>query len=200
MVSRLNPVDIGLSFEDMSYQLGDEIRGDLELVARRDIVIRKARIDLVCKVTFTELGRLVPETRGMGRTSHYRPVPSQEPVEVSETRTFRGEPFMPGRRLRSGSKVTERVVVSVPAELPEEAGGTRNRSKANLDWTLTATLDVSGGRDVTASAPIRIGYFSSTESLSAAELERRREVARRAAQESWDQSRRDGRDPESDSQ
>ena len=199
MVSRLNPIDIRLTVADGPYQLGDDVRVDLELVPRRDIVIREARIDLVCRMTFTEFGRLVPEARGMGRTAHYRPVPSQKPIEASETQVFQGEPFLVGRRLRSESKTTGRVIISVPAELPEETGGTRNRTKAKLDWTLIANLDVSGGRDVTVSAPIRIGYFSSAEAMSPEALERRREEARKAAQDSWDQSKSDGRDTDLDS-
>ena len=79
---------------------------------------------------------------------------------------------------------------------PEEAGGTNSRTAAKLDWTLVVNVNVSGARDVTASAPIRIGYFSSAEAMSAGELERRRDEARRAAQESWDQSQRGGGDKE----
>ena len=204
MVSRLNPIDIAVKFPDRSYKLGDEVSVDLEIAPRREVLIREARIDLVCTMTFSEIGRPVP-TRTHGPsvvpnvTSGFRTAPSEEPVEVKETDIYRGEPFLIGRRLRSISKITERVVVNVPAELPEEAGGTSSRTAAKLDWTLIVNVNVSGARDVTASAPIRIGYFSSAESLSPAELERRREEAREAAQESWDQSQRDSRATNTDS-
>jgi len=202
MVSRLNPLDITIDFADKVYRLGEEIPVDLELVPRRDTVIREARIDLVCTMSFSEIGRPVPTRRYSPSvvpnvSSGYRTAPSEEPVEVKETDVYRGEPFLIGRRLRSISKFTERVVVNVPAELPEEAGGTSSRTAAKLDWTLIVNVNVSGARDVTASVPIRIGYFSSTESMSEAELARRREEARRAAQESWDQSQRGRRDTES---
>ena len=192
-----------MSFEDRSYQLGDEIRVDLELAPRLEVVIREARIDLVCTMTFSELGRPVPTRRpapyvAPNVASGYRTAPSEEPVEVKETDIYRGKPFLIGRRLRSIPKITERVVVNVPVELPEEAGGTSSRTAAKLDWTLVVNVNVSGARDVTASAPIRIGYFSSARSLTAAELGRRRDEARRAAQESWDQSRRKGRDTKPD--
>ena len=148
-------------------------------------------------MTFTEFGRLVPEARGMGRTAHYRPVPSEEPIETSKTETFRGETFLADRRLRSGSKFTERVRVNVPTEMPNEASGSGNRVSDKLEWTLIASVDISGARDVTRSTPIRIGYFSSAESMSPAALERRREQARQAAQEAWDQSQRGGKAPNS---
>ena len=199
MVSRLNPIDIGVKFPDRSYKLGDEIRVDLEMTPRREVLIREARIDLVCKMTFSEIGRPVPTRRHAPSVapqvgSGYRTAPSEEPVEARETDVYRGSPFLVGRRLRSGSKVTERVVVSVPPELPEKVGGSNSRTAAKLDWTLIARVDISGARDVTVSVPIDIGYFHSARSLSRAELGRRREEARRAAQESWEQSRRGGRD------
>ena len=204
MISRFNPIDIRVSFEGKSYQLGDEVSVDLEMSPRREVLIREERIDLVCRMTFSELGRPVP-TRTHSPSvvpnvaSGYRTAPSEEPVEASETDIYRGSPFLLGRRLRSDSRFTERVVVSVPAELPEKAGGSSSRTAAKLDWTLIASVDVSRARDVTVSVPIDIGYFHSARSPSPAELERRRKEARKAAQKSWDTSRRGERDLGTDS-
>ena len=46
MVSRLRPLEVNMVFEDRSYKLGDVIDIDLELSARRDVVIREGRVDL----------------------------------------------------------------------------------------------------------------------------------------------------------
>ena len=50
MVFRLRPLDVILTFEDRSYKLGETISCDVELVAKADVEVREARIDLVCQV------------------------------------------------------------------------------------------------------------------------------------------------------
>ena len=207
MVSRLRPLDVDFSFPEKPYQLGDSVRVDLQMTPRRDVLIRTGRIDLVCSMTFSEIGRPGPRRVGTnipvtpasatstlgGRGSHYKMVPSEASVEVTETDSYRGEPFLEGRRLRSGSRVLERVIVDVPAELPEEVGGSRNRTVAELEWSLVLNLDIGGARDVTLTKPIDIRHVASSASMSPAALEWRRQEAREAAQRRWDDSQGSGR-------
>ena len=51
-LSRLYPLDMNLTFDDRLYSLGETIRVLVELAPRRDVVIREARLELVCEEDF----------------------------------------------------------------------------------------------------------------------------------------------------
>ena len=65
MVLRLRPLDVTLTFEDRMYKLGETISCQVELVAKADVDVREARIDLVCQVHWAESYTvMVPAVRG----------------------------------------------------------------------------------------------------------------------------------------
>ena len=54
MVHRLDPLDLGLDFNDRSYRLGETIDVRVEITAKGRIAIREAGVELLCDQTFAE--------------------------------------------------------------------------------------------------------------------------------------------------
>ena len=193
MVSRLTPVDVAISFEDRTYQLGESIRLDVELTPRMDVTAREARVELVCVARFTEIGSRqqyagiargdtgvhVMEAFGSDRTSGSR--------ESESVETYDGPTFLQGRKLSNGNPSKNRIRLDVPAELPENVSGYGPRTRAKMEWSIVVSVDVAGARDVTESVPVDISQFVQDDSLTP---EQQRERAREAAQQRWESARR----------
>ncbi len=154
MVSRLFPMGIIFAFERRPYKLGETINLVVELVPRRDIEVREARVDLVRYTRYTEVTTLLVP-----------PLPSRIPrlsmgtnrmsmavsKHVSETHTdahvHSSALFVEDGRLRAGQASTYNVVLEIEPERPtHQSDGTR--------WGLVTTVDVAGGRDLTARRPV----------------------------------------------
>lgn len=193
MVSRLRPVDIAISFDDRTYQLGETIRVDVEVTPRADVTVREGHIELVCLARFTEVGRRqqytgiargdtgihVIEPYGTDQTSGSR--------ESEHTETYRGPTFIYGRDLSEGVPSKRTLRFDIPAELPENVLGYGPRTRAKMEWSIVVSMDVAGARDVTESVPVDISQFAQDDSLTP---EQQRERAREAAQERWESARR----------
>ena len=147
MVSILFPVSINFAFERRSYKLGETIKLAVELIPRRDIEVREARVDLVCETRHTEVTTaLVP------------PLPSQtsrlrERKRVSDTYTdtevHSSIVFMENGRLTSGEATAYNIGLEIPSERPtHNSGSTR--------WRLVATVDIGGARNVTARRMVKV--------------------------------------------
>lgn len=192
MVSRLKPVDIAISFDDRTYQLGETIRVDVEVTPRVDVTIREGRIELICLARFTEVGRRQQYT---GIVRGDTGIPMSEPFgsdltggsrEAEHTETYSGPTFIYGRELSEGVPSKRTLRFDIPAELPENVLGYGPRTRAKMEWTIAVTIDVAGARDVSESAPVNISLFAQDDSLTP---EQRREQAREAAQQRWESAR-----------
>ena len=193
MVSRLRPVDIAISIDDRTYQLGETIQVDVEVTPRVDVTIREARIELVCLARFTEVGK---RQQYFGIARGDTGIPMSEPFgtdltggsrESEHTETYKGPTFIYGRELREGVPSKRTLQVDIPAEVPENVLGYGPRTRAKMEWSIVVSMDIAGARDVTESAPVNISQFAQDDSLTA---EQRRDRAREAAQERWESARR----------
>ena len=54
MLTRLRPLEVTMVFKDRSYKLGETIDIHLELKAKRDVVIREGRVDLMCQEKYKQ--------------------------------------------------------------------------------------------------------------------------------------------------
>ena len=153
MVSILFPMGIIITFEHRPYKLGETINLTVELVPRRDIEVREARVDLVRYTRYTELTTvLVP------------PLPSRTPrlpatmstavhKRVSETYKesyLQGSAvFLQGGRLTSGRTSTYNVGLEIKPGRP-------TRQSDDTRWRLVTTVDVAGARSVTARRTVNV--------------------------------------------
>ena len=153
MVSRLFPMGIIIAFEHRPYTLGETINLTVELIPRRDIEVREARVDLMCEMRYTEVTTvLVP------------PLPSQTPrlrasmstaVNKRVSQTYRdayvqgSAVFLEGGRLPSDRTSTYNVGLEISAERP-------TRKSDSTRWWLVTTVDVVGARRITARRPVKV--------------------------------------------
>ena len=69
MVSRLRPLDLAISFEERTYELGETIDLTFELTPHRDCHIREGRVDLMVEERWTEKSTFTVEVPIMQRSS-----------------------------------------------------------------------------------------------------------------------------------
>ena len=76
--------------------------------------------------------------------------------------------------------------LEIPPEPPANVAGSSRRSRATMEWTLVASIDVAGARDVTATRAVNVvavPQSGKADSSPGGKLtpEQRRENARKAA-------------------
>jgi hypothetical protein len=194
VTSRLRPLDVKLVFEDRPYHLGESVRFTVELHTKRDAEIREGRVALVCDMRYTEVTTALP--RYGGRAGGVV-VPVQSTEEHEESDVVESVVFITAAQLRSGRTVTYNSRLDIPTELPESVSGSSGRTRATMKWTLVASFDVAGARDVNVSHPINVrailqGERDDDSSVGKLTPEQRRDNARKTAQARWDKAR--GRD------
>ena len=160
MVSRLRPLDVTLTFEDKLYELGETISCEVELLAKADIDVREARIDLVCQVQWVDIHTvMVPTVRpsrggaALGATGgvYVAPrIPKQVSTEHKEKYVHSSAVFLQDTRLQSGSGNAHHVRLEIEPETPE------NAEKGTVNWSIVAAIDVSRARDINKKAKIRV--------------------------------------------
>ena len=129
MVTLLRPLEVSIVFEDRNYRLGQTIDIDLELKARRDVLIREGRVDLMCQehykqtttVTYpAHYGRLDP----LGKKSSKTMINFDATKQVTRTRngtySHSGAVFLTDTRLRSGATSRHRVRLEIGLEPPAQ--------------------------------------------------------------------------------
>lgn len=111
MVSRLFPTGIIFAFERRPYKLGETIDPTVELVPRRNIRVREARVDLVREMRYSEVTTvLVPPLPS--QTARLRARMWSMPMEKRVIQTYRDAyvhstaVFLQGGRLPSGRTST----------------------------------------------------------------------------------------------
>ena len=147
MVSILFPVRIIFAFERRPYKLGETINLSLELVPRRDIEVREARVDLVCETRHTEITKVLipplPSRTPRGTTLRSTAESKRVGETYTDTDVHSSIVLVKNGRLSSGEATTYNVGLEIPSEqLTHHTGRT--------SWRLVVTVDVAGARNVTA--------------------------------------------------
>ncbi|HAL48896.1 MAG TPA: hypothetical protein DCP37_14185 [Dehalococcoidia bacterium] len=161
MVSRLRPLEVNMVFEDRSYKLGDVIDIDLELSARRDVVIREGRVDLTCQEDY-EQTVTIPVTRsgsGPGPGSPAITVTGNKQATSNHNESYphSSDVFLSETRLRSGATSSHNVKLEIGPDLPRHISDP-TCSVRQVSWSLVATFDVAQTRDVAESQPIKVAF------------------------------------------
>ena len=162
MVTRLRPLDVNLAFEDRLYKLGETIDLYLDLTARRELEVREGRVDLVCEERwaerFTVMAKVVtPLGTGGGVMSGggsvrviTQTVPRQVYKEHKETYVHSSVVFLQDIRLDPAGTGRYDARLEIQPEPPPHADG------ANLRWSLVATIDVAGARDIKTRRKVKV--------------------------------------------
>ncbi len=153
MVSILFPMGIVITFEHRPYKLGETINVTVELVPRRDIEVREARVDLVRYTRHTEVSTvLVPPLPS--RAPRFRATMSMA-VHKRVIQTYRDSyvqgsaVFLQAGRLPSGQASIYNVGLEIMPERPK-------RQSDRTRWRLVTTVDVVGGRHITAQRMVSV--------------------------------------------
>ena len=196
MVSRLKPIDIAISFRDRAYRLGETIPVDVSLTPCINVTVREARMKLVCRARYTEIGQR-QQFAGIARGDTGTPVPERfgsdltsASLETESAFTYSGPTLVKDLRLSTGSPNTRRVRLDIPSELPEIVAGFGPRSRAKTGWSIVVSVNVAGARDVSESVSVNISQFAQDDSMTP---EQRRDRARESAQRRWEGARQSQR-------
>jgi hypothetical protein len=160
MVFRLRPLDVTLTFEDRSYKLGETISCTVELVAKADIDVREARIDLVCQVHWAEsytvmVPAAMPSRSGamVGPTGGAF-IPPKVPKQVSkdhkESYIHSSVVFLQDAQLQSDSRNMYQARLEIQPETPA------NAERGTVSWSVVAAIDIARARDVNKKEKVRV--------------------------------------------
>ena len=149
-LSRLYPLDMNLTFDDRLYSLGDTIHILAELTPRRDVVIRGARVDLVCEEDFVMSYTIMSPGRP-SLSSHRTPgeVYVSPPLmrqrvkkEESEAYVHSSAPLLVDATLQRDTAVQYNAELYINTQAPPRV------SVARIEWRLEGFVDVVMARDV----------------------------------------------------
>lgn len=161
MVTRLRPLDVTISFADRPYSLGDTIDIDLSLRARRDVIIREGRVDLLCQEYYKQTYTVTvtrPLSPGRGPVPG-TPMTTTETKQVNHTRNetypHSSMVFLTDAEHRSGVTSRHRVRLVIGDEPPQHMSDP-TVTEAEVSWSLVAVLDVAQARDVSERRPVQI--------------------------------------------
>ena len=163
MVSRLNPVTIGISFPDKTYRLGDTVRVDVDMTADTDVTVREARVGMECQVRYTEMRSGISRRDSVRRAragdeGFLGPPPqtTTQPFEVESSDIYDGPAFLTNQRLQAGRANSSNVRLEIPSELGRNGAYAQSMARPVFSWRVVVTADVSLARDVIQSRPIDI--------------------------------------------
>ncbi len=148
-LSRLYPLDMSLTFDDRPYSLGETIRVLVELAPRRDVVVREARVDLVCEEDFVMSYTIMSPGRP-SLSSHRTPgeVYVSPPLlrqrvkkEEREAYAHSSVPLLGKTTLQRDTAVQYEVDLFINTQSPPRV------SVARIEWRLEGFVDVVMARD-----------------------------------------------------
>ena len=152
-LSRLYPLDVKLAFDDRPYCLGETIHVLVELAPRRDVVVREARLELVCEEDFV-LSYSVMTPGRPSISSHRTPgevfvspplLRQRVKKEEREAYVHSSAPLLGN----SGNTTLQRdTVFQHTAELFITTQAPPRVSVARIEWRLEGFVDVAMARDV----------------------------------------------------
>ena len=151
-------------FEDRSYKLGETIDIDLELKARRDVVIREGRVDLICQeyykqtTTVTYLEDYAKRNHGWKKlTKPYVTFTDNRQVTRTRNETYSHSSavFLTDNRLRSGATSRHRVRLAIGPERTEHMSDS-TVTEGEVPWALVAAFDLAQALDASQRQPIKV--------------------------------------------
>ena len=157
-LSRLYPLDMNLTFDDRPYSLGETIRVLVELAPRRDIVVREARVDLVCEEDFVMSYTIMSPGRP-SLSSHRTPgeVYVSPPLlrqrvkkEEREAYVHSSVPLLGETTLQRDTAVQYEVDLFINTQSPPRV------SVAKIEWRLEGFVDVVMARDTRARYGVQV--------------------------------------------
>ena len=149
-LSRLYPLDMNLTFDDRLYSLGDTIRVLVELAPRRDVVIREARLELVCEEDFVMSYTIMSPGRP-SLSSHRTPgeVYISPPSMRQRVKKEEREAYVHSSAPLLGDATLQRdTAVQYNADLYINTQAPPRVSVARVEWRLEGFVDVVMARDV----------------------------------------------------
>ena len=137
MLTRLRPLEVTMVFKDRSYKLGETIDIHLEVRARRDVVIREGRVDLMCRERYRQ-ALTVSESRA-GPSTNAGPFKETRAVTHSrnESSPHGGAVFLSDTRLRSGATGRHTVRLEIDP-LPPQHMSEPTVTEEEVSWALVA--------------------------------------------------------------
>ena len=157
-LSRLYPLDMNLTFDDRPYSLGETIRVLVELAPRRDVVVREARVDLVCEEDFVMSYTIMSPGRP-SLSSHRTPgeVYVSPPLlrqrvkkEEREAYVHSSVPLLGETTLQRDTAVQYEVDLFINTQSPPRV------SVARIEWKLEGFVDVVMARDTRARYGVQV--------------------------------------------
>ncbi len=157
-LSRLYPLDMNLTFDDRPYSLGETIRVLVELAPRRDVVVREARVDLVCEEDFVMSYTIMSPGRP-SLSSHRTPgeVYVSPPLlrqrvkkEEREAYVHSSVPLLGETTLQRDTAVQYEVDLFINTQSPPRV------SVAKIEWRLEGFVDVVMARDTRARYGVQV--------------------------------------------
>ena len=162
MVTRLWPLEITMEFEDRSYKLGETIDIDLELTARREVVIREGHVDLMCRERYTRTHTVpVQEQKrpGMGAGAGAMGPPTigskQATKTEDESYSQSGAVIFTEASLEPGETSIHKIKLKIGSDPPRYLSDP-SVTEADVLRELVASFDVAQAFDVTERQPIRV--------------------------------------------
>ena len=166
MVHRLDPLDLGLDFNDRSYRLGETIDVRVEITAKGRIAIREAGVELLCDQTFAETYTI----SGPGRYSNTagtapRPdISSRVGDERLESYVHSRTAFLSDLTLESGESRSLDVRLPIDPSPPRRLDDARalddDAARSwSFGWRLVVSVDVAGGRDAKLERDVKVRVY-----------------------------------------
>ena len=149
-LSRLYPLDMKLAFDDRPYCLGETIHVLVELTPRRDVVVREARLELVCEEDFVMSYSVMAPGRP-SISSHRTPgeVFISPPLLRQRVKKEEREAYVHSSAPLLGNATLQRdTTVQHTADLVINTQSPPRVSVARIEWRLEGFVDVAKARDV----------------------------------------------------
>lgn len=166
MVHRLDPLDLGLDFDDRSYRLGETIAVRVEMTAKGRIDVRKAGVELVCDQKFAETytvsgpGRYSGSDEGSARPD----ISSQVGDERVESYVHSRTGFLSDLTLESGESRSLDVRLAIGTAPPRRLDDARalddDAARSwSFSWRIVVSVDVAGGRDPSVERDVKVRVY-----------------------------------------
>ncbi len=142
-------LDVNLVFENRSYTLGETIEVNVELNAKRDVKVRKGRVDLVYEVRWVapdadhrQFSRMTRPGRII--TSATLRVPTKKLVEHKHSYVLGSTSFLEHTQLETHMNGSYNIRIQIHKDDPPY-GFIKGASRR---WSLVTVLDVAWALDV----------------------------------------------------
>jgi len=166
MVHRLDPLDLGVDFDNRSYRLGETIAVRVEMTAKGRIDIREANLELLCDQKFAEAYTVSGPGRysSSGEGSPRPDISSQVGDERLESYVHSRAAFLSDLTLDAGERRAVDVRLEIGASPPrrlDDAKALQDDAARSwsFSWRLVVSVDVAGGRDASVERDLKVRVY-----------------------------------------